>query len=260
MCPGCFAQHQVSKELGEAEWLNCIDMIDRETKSFSRRKANLVGGEPTLIPFLPRLASHLKDLGFIVGLISNGARITAAWLDSIKGAIDLLGVSIDSLDPIVNRKLGRVDCGTPMDKYRYSQIVEAIHAAGMALKLNTVVSDYNAHENFNDFIAFARPKRWKIMQYLELTGMNDTVGGFSIDNVAFWAFVERHRFCAGIAVEESRSMIDSYIMIDPAGRPYGNSGSRIQYGSPILESGLVDQLASLGYRREATAARGGFYF
>ncbi len=58
----------------------------------------------------------------------------------------------------------------------------------------------------------------------------------------FVAFVERHNALAtaGIAVvaEDNDAMEDSYVMIDPLGRFYGNHEGRHRVSAPILEVGV----------------------
>ena len=55
-------------------------------------------------------------------------------------------------------------------------------------------------------------------------------------------------------VEDNEAMTDSYAMIDPLGRFYGDTGGRHRESAPILEVGLATALAQVGYSEEQYAA------
>ena len=259
-CRGCFAKYKGPPELGETAWLRCIEIIAKETSSRCKRKLNFVGGEPSLLGFLPRLVAKAKSHGFITGIVSNGSLITREWIGAYRGMLDMVGISVDSLQPERNRMLGRVIDGQPMDRERYLGIIEVIKDTGFPLKINTVVSAHNFKENFNDFIRLAMPARWKVMQYLRIIGQNDQIDGYEIGRPAFENFVLKHSTNSCMVPENKAAIEGSYIMVDPAGRPYENIGMEVRYGEPMLEAGLLGQLQGLGYDAEATRRRGGLDF
>ena len=259
-CHGCFAKYEGPTELGETEWLGCIELIARETISRPKRKLNFVGGEPTLLDYLPRLVARAKSLGFITGIVSNGSLITREWIGAYQGMLDMVGISVDSLQPERNKMLGRVIDGQPVNRKRYLDIIEVIKGTGFPLKINTVVSAHNFQEDFNEFIKIAMPARWKVMQYLRISGQNGQIDGYEIGRPSFESFVLRHSANSCMVAEDESAMVGSYIMVDPAGRPYGNIGRQVRYGVPMLKAGLLGQLQGLGYDAEATRRRGGLDF
>ena len=100
------------------------------------------------------------------------------------------------------------------------------------------------------------------MLYVE--GQNDgSVDDLLIDADQFRGFVERHRHLAaeGLApiAENNDAMTDSYAMIDPLGRFYGDSNGRHVESAPILDVGVCAALTQLGFRPEKLVARGGLY-
>lgn len=57
---------------------------------------------------------------------------------------------------------------------------------GYGLKINTVVNSKNFHEDMSDFIRFAKPKRWKLLQVLPIKGQNDLqINDFKITDQQF---------------------------------------------------------------------------
>ena len=82
-----------------------------------------------------------------------------------------------------------------------------------------------------------------------------------IPRARFVAFVERHNALAtaGIAVvaEDNDAMEDSYVMIDPLGRLYGNHEGRHRVSAPILEVGVHAAPGQVGFSAEKFEGRGG---
>mgnify|MGYP003592676858 CR=1 FL=1 len=140
-------------------------------------------------------------------------------------------------------------------------LADAAHARGLAVKLNTVVTRLTWDEDVTELVRRLRPARWKVFQVLYVEGQNDgSVDDLLIGDSQLRAFVERHRR-RGLApiVEDNEAMTDSYAMIDPLGRFYGDSGGKHRESAPILEVGLETALAQVGFRPDKLAARGGLY-
>jgi radical S-adenosyl methionine domain-containing protein 2 len=110
---------------------------------------------------------------------------------------------------------------------------------GVRLKINTVVTALNCDEDMGVLLRDLRPERWKVFQVLRVEGQNDgRVEPLLVPRERFEAFVARHAALGaeGIAVvaEDNDAMEDSYVMIDPLGRFYGNHGGRHVVSAPIL--------------------------
>ena len=187
-------------------------------------KINFAGGEPTLCPWLPELIGHAKSLGLTTSAVTNGSRITEAWLDSLAGPLDILAISIDSVDAETQRKIGRTVKGkSPMTEADYLSIGESAKARGMRLKVNTVVNRHNVAADFRPFIKAIAPERWKIFQVLPVAGQNNLrFDEFAISRDEFDLYLTRSRSVEwdGIRVvaENNEAMTGSYLMIDPLGQ------------------------------------------
>ena len=130
-CGLCFARFLdiLSNHLTVSDALLLVTHIARA----GFRKFNFAGGEPTLISWLPSLIQHAKDLGLTTSVVTNGSRITESWLDELTGFLDILAISIDSVDPERQRRIGRLVNGKPpMTVADYLGIAESAKARGTA--------------------------------------------------------------------------------------------------------------------------------
>jgi len=129
------------------------------------------------------------------------------------------------------------------------------------LKINTVINSTNFSEDIKDFIRFANPERWKVMQVLPIKGQNDTnIEEFIISKDEFNFFIENHREFSEIMVTETNTEImGSYVMIDPAGRFFCNSEGTHNYSQPILEVGVDSAISKMNYDVKKFLNRGGLY-
>ena len=228
-------------------------------------KINFAGGEPTLCPWLSDLIRHAKSLGLTTSVVSNGSRITNAWLDNLAGCLDILAISIDSVAPELQSKIGRVVNGKqPMTASDYICIGESAKSRGIRLKVNTVVNRHNVDEDFRSFIDAIKPERWKIFQALPVEGQNDQrFDAFAITRDEFDLYIERNRSVesSGIRVvpENNDQMTGSYLMIDPLGQFFDNTKGEHTYSSPILEVGVDHALTQIDVFPERFEERGGLY-
>ena len=71
-------------------------------------------------------------------------------------------------------------------------------------------------------------------------------------------FIKRHENFNPIA-EDNDAMLESYIMVDPLGRFYQNSGNLYSYSESILEVGVVRAFNQVMYNHLKFVERGGIY-
>ena len=263
-CGFCFATFQDIPrpyQLKREEPLALVDMLSRA----GFRKINFAGGEPTLLQWLPDLIRQAKFHGLTTSIVTNGSRITAGWLDDLTGCLDIIALSIDSVDADTQRNIGRVEQGkAPIDAAHYLALGEMITDRNIRLKVNTVVNRANHTEDFRSFILDIKPERWKIFQALPVNGQNDArISEFIITDSQFERYVERNRSVenSGITVlpESNELMTGSYVMVDPLGRFYDDTGGRHTYSRPVLEIGVADALEEVAVYTDRFEQRGGNY-
>lgn len=224
------------------------------------QKITFVGGEPTLCPHLPDLLRLSDRLGMVPTLVTNGARLEQV-LELAPGCLAWVGLSVDSADESIQAALGR---GRGDHVARSVRLFDLLHDLRIRVKLNTVVTALNYHEDMTDFVRRVRPERWKVFQVLPVQGQNDdTVGPLLITPEQFQTFVARHRALATegvvVAFETNDDMTGSYAMIDPLGRFFSNVSGRYVYSRPILEVGVTAAFGDIQFDPARFGARGGTY-
>ena len=257
-CKYCFAKYGLKeKTLSLQESLELIDQIS----SAGCGKLTFVGGEPTLCPWLADMIKHAKSKGLTTMIVSNGTGLSDSFLYEMRGYLDWIGVSINSMNTNSLKNMGQQCEDIAIDANFYHQRVEKINSYGYKLKINTVVTAVNCNEDLSGFINFASPLRWKVLQVLP---MFHSAKKFEIPAEKFTAFWQHHRSLVNtnisMVTENVDALIDSYVMIDPLGRFIGNSdGTKYTYSGPILDIGINQAFKQVTVSDEKMHQRGAVY-
>ena len=266
-CGFCFATFADRLPISAVQNLSEDDAIRLVDKlcEYGFRKVNFAGGEPTLCRWLPDLIRRAKSHEVITSMVTNGSRIDGAWLDNLNGDLDMVALSIDSIDAGTQQTIGRVVNGkSPMTSDHYQRIANEIKRRGIRLKVNTVVNRANHGEDLREFILSLGPERWKIFQALLIQGQNDErIGELAVSDGQFDEYVKRNHTVEahGIKVvpENNKLMTGSYIMVDPLGRFFDNTKGEHTYSEPILEIGVNQALRGVEIYPERFVERDGRY-
>ena len=266
-CGFCFATFQdiptqilPKNHLGREDCLSVVESLAQA----GFRKINFAGGEPMLCRWLPELITRASELGLTTSMVTNGSRITEEWVDSVKGRLDWVALSIDSVNSDTLLRTGRATPSGPMSERDYLRAIEILKRNDIRIKVNTVVTRFNLNEDLTDFIIQARPERWKLLQVLPVKGQNDfAVGEYMVSSDEFDGYVqsscqvEKH----GITVvpESNDLMTGSYIMVDPAGRLFDNVTGTHTYSRSIIEVGVDEALKEVSIDADKFLARNGLY-
>ncbi len=251
-CKFCYAHfNQVRDHLDKDDWLQIISMLSEA----GTQKVTFVGGEPTLVPFLPELVIHAKELGMTTMVVTNGTKMTEDYIQRFDGKLDWVGLSIDSGDERVSAQLGR---GIGNHVRQSIAVADLLRKAEIALKVNTVVTCLTWEEDMTWLIERIRPRRWKVFQMLPIEGENDGGLDLLITNEQFLHFVDRHSHLSPVS-ETNDDMIESYVMVDPEGRFFTNSGYRLTHHPSILEVGVAEAFKQVDFKLEKFSKRGGAY-
>ncbi|MDX2303261.1 MAG: viperin family antiviral radical SAM protein [Microscillaceae bacterium] len=264
-CGFCFATFQDVKQSvlpkGHLPKEKCIELMHCIGKSRLFEKINFAGGEPLLCLWLGELIQIAKSYGLTTSIVTNGTKLTDAWLSEMQPHLDWIGLSIDSLLDKVNLLSGRAITGKKVLKETdYQALCLKIKGLGYRLKINTVIHQFNWKENFSGFITEIQPERWKVFQVLPIAGQNDiAVERFLISEDEFQVFIQRHQQFTCLAPESNEAIKGSYLMIDPAGRFFDNSEGKHRYSQPILEVGIEQSIQEIGVDYSKFLERGGLY-
>ena len=258
-CGYCYATFRdIPGVLAEARAIAVLDAL----KEAGTEKVTFVGGEPTLCPHLLELIRHAKAIGLWTMLVTNGARLHGRYRDAMVPYLDWVALSIDAADPVVNAKMGRgnakfldqcVDCWT-----------ELVAVPHLRLKVNTVVTRDNLHDDMRALIRRLRPSRWKVFQVLPVQGQNDgAVESLLVTQREFEDYVARHQELTsegiGPVAEGNRDMTGTYLMLDPLGRFFQNRNGHHVYTDSLLDVGVWEAVRQVGWDTEGFLARGGLY-
>jgi radical S-adenosyl methionine domain-containing protein 2 len=214
-------------------------------------RLNLAGGEPLLYRQRTlEVVNMAHEIGFDVSIISNGSHFDQSSLEMIAPKLSLLGISLDSAQANVNRAIGRVDRqGRVLAAGDLADVVGKARMLNpaMRLKINTVVNALNCEEDMSATIGKLSPDRWKVLRMLPVVTNN-----LAVSDAQFNGYVERHRALEEImCVEDSNSLAESYIMVDPHGCFFQNSTTDgqggYQYSRPILEAGAGKAFSGLRF-------------
>lgn len=266
-CKFCFATFQDVKHsilpTGHLPKKDSIEVV-KQLARVGFQKITFAGGEPTLCPWLSDLIKTAKDSGMTTMIVSNGSKITDEFLIKNRNQLDWIAISIDSLNPETNIKMGRAIAGNKsLSCDYYISLIDRIKAHGYGLKINTVVCSKNYTEDLNTFISYAKPKRWKILQVLPMEGQNDlNINELKINDDQFQGFLNNHNKLndvTNIVPETNSQMKGSYAMVDPAGRFFDNATGKHNYSRPILEIGPYLAIQQVNYDIQKFESRGGWY-
>ncbi len=227
-------------------------------------KLTFAGGEPLLCPWLPALIREAKRLGMTTMIVTNGSRLTDEWLMQVDDCLDWVTLSVDSLHATTNAASGRREKGKAAPDFGdYLECGNRVLTFGIRLKLNTVVSRSNKHEDLGSLIRALKPERWKVLQALPVTGQNSAhAGEFEVKAWEFEGFLARHanlKDITNIVPEPVDAITGSYLMIDPAGRFYDDVQGWHRYSRPVLEVGLETALGDVVFDQAKFVERGGKY-
>lgn len=228
------------------------------------RKVTFAGGEPLLSRTVIEDIAHARSLGLITSLVTNGSLLTENRILELGSVLNWLTISIDSLDPDTNRRIGRAARGVPMAAEDYLSRIRLAQALGIRVKINTVVNQANASEDFTPFISAARPLRWKLFQATRIAEENGAeFNRWAINETMFHEFVARH---AGLSregvvlVPETQSDIyGTYAMVGPNGCFFDNSLGTYRYSRPIVSVGIEAAWEEITFSPERFQARNGDY-
>jgi radical S-adenosyl methionine domain-containing protein 2 len=183
-------------------------------------------------------------------LITNGKLLHKTDLS----AFDWVGLSIDSFSQETCNSIGR---DGELDYFKLSDLIRANKCR---LKVNTVVSKLNMHEDFTSNIIHLAPERWKVMQVLEIKGQNDlNFERYAIDSDEFGDFVSRHRSITQLCSESNEAMRSSYLIVDHSGALLDNSSGEYRKSDSILDIGVERALEQIRFDYDKFIGRDALY-
>lgn len=217
-------------------------------------RINFAGGEPFLLG--NKLAEYLKFAKlkkFRTSIITN-ASLLEKNIHLVKD-LDILGISIDSLNKDICQKIGRRTNKGNWISYNY--LIELIDEVkkinpNIQLKFNTVVCEYNIAEKIIQQLQSFNPNRIKILRQLPFAGNK------GISDAEFNSFLELNSefIKQNTVLEDNQDMTESYLMIDPKGRFFQNGNlNDYVYSDKIVNVGVKNALNGIKFDKNKFNSR-----
>jgi len=180
-CDYCF-ETVASKCQREASFSETDLRIAEVLADSGVRKVTLTGGEPLLSVDVVKVSERLHSSGIRVSLHTNGLLLSDEKLDQLAGVVDVIGLSIDSVNPNIQASLRSQEFVDKVSS-RISDLTEDIRVRGMGVEYHTVFNWLNAG---NMRMTYRRLKnndfsQWKIYeQNFDLGEYTDGTDGGTI--------------------------------------------------------------------------------
>ena len=242
-CRYCFAHESSSLKAED------YGVVLKKLQPYFQR-INFVGGEPTASSLLVPLVSKAHNVGLNCSIVTNGFNFIhkPENFKSILSLFSCIGISVDSLCEKTNSKIGRCCNNQVILKYEYENLCALIKSQGIKLKINTVVSKLNLHEDFSQFYETTQPDRIKLFQVLKPnTQLVNHYDNLLISKAEYEAFVLRHNkgsFAKNIVAEDNEAMKQGYYILDSECRFIDNKTGK---KSPSLAEGGMTVEKALEY-------------
>ncbi len=244
-CQHCFVD-KTKPEIPLSQKFLVIDHIKEYFEELHcKGTINLVGGEPTLSPDFGPLLSHATKQGLNVGTVTNGSALTPEFFARYGSLLSEIGLSIDSLNPALNRLFGRCDIqGKVNTREHWYRVAEQIHLHGIRLKINICLAQMNCNDDFTNFLEKVKPDRLKVMVLSIVAGVNDKLADQKPTQEQVEAFVARHKAFNPV-VENDGEMQNAYVMVNSRGMLCINDQGIEKELKNLVENRLVSEDLSL---------------
>lgn len=250
--------------LPQAELHEILRQFKSVHGSNASAKVTFAGGEPTLSPTFLEDVTYAKSLGLMTSVVTNGSLLTDQLLGQLKGVLDLLTLSIDSINTESNLEIGRSSRQRVLSPVDYLDRIKTAQGYGIAVKVNTVVNRVNVDEDMAAFICEVNPIRWKLFKVLRIEGENGSCyANWTITDKVFADYVARHQSVeqAGIALipETNEQMYGTYAFISPDGRFIDDTQGEHRYSQRIVDVGIEQAFSEVTFSMAGFEQRGGVY-
>ena len=159
-------------------------------KKMGVKAIDFTGGEPLLNDDLPKILKYAKKLGFYVKLTTNGI-LYPKKANEIKGLVDWLSFSLESMDPISYKEIRGVDnfnnllncikiAKTLKEKtfliytitnqtiHDFQKIIEFAKENKIFIYINPVFSYYGNEDLSTKYISYIKKQFWKPYIFIDL--------------------------------------------------------------------------------------------
>lgn len=250
-CAYCFAKFNNLEELKIDEWVKVVDKVHEyfKTNSIVNGRINLAGGEPLLLNYLDGLIEYINSLNIKVSIITNASLLTKEKIQSWIGKVDTIGISIDSINRKTNLLIGRHCNGNIIDICNLLDVLNYAKENNIKIKINTVVSKFNLHEDMLDMYNQIEFDRIKLMQVRINNNCNESAINCKITANEFREYSNHAISSTEVIIESEDMMESSYVIIDPSGNLVSNKNNLQKTVGSVLNTSLESliDIAEINY-------------
>lgn len=182
---------------------------------------SITGGEPLLFPYFIDVLKVASELGFRIYLSTNGL-LLSRFLNEIKNYVQLIGIPLDSLSPIVNADMGRSADMAKITSENIKMIKETND--NIIIKVGTVLSSKN-YQSINDIGDFLfnnsdhlSPDCWRIYQFASLGNGEKFADEYLLEDDLCSNVIKNLYSKYGkdrVSYLSSNQVSDSYLLLNP---------------------------------------------
>lgn len=225
-CKHCFA-HKNNIEMSFEDIKVTVDKIKNYyvSKNIVGR-INLVGGEIFLSKNLQNIIDYIYNLNIKISIVTNAHLLTEEFIKLNSKKIDIIGISVDSINKDINISIGRSCNKVILDYKRLVLLCKCIKENNIKLKINMCLLKTNINEDITQFLKEIEPDRIKIFQMQYIPGQNDNAKSLLISNDEFLVAAKKYVDLRA-TIETSDEINNSYIMINSKAEVYFNASHGI---------------------------------
>ena len=117
----------------------CQALSDARAEGYNA--VGVSGGEPLIYPALPELLHHAHSLGMFTTVTTNGLLLSQKRLEALRGAIDLMAISVDGVPESHDRMRNKAGAFNKM-----KEKLQLVRDAGIPFGFIFTLTLYNLHE------------------------------------------------------------------------------------------------------------------
>lgn len=214
-------------------------------------KNRYIGGEPLIIPHLPKLIADCHDKGVNTRLSTNGILLTKEKFAELRPHLDSIAFPFESLDDKLNEQIR----GATGKRHRLiisSRIGMVKDAGNIGVLINTCVNKENVEklEDLGGFLYEQGVDHWKLRRFNSSSGRGAVVNKnrFNITDEEFFEKVAKLKTLYPNMQIDGRmpSKLASRLMVSPQGDLYrmiGEERDNILYGNLLKDNINVREIS-----------------
>ena len=237
-CGYCISPNKKKELTTEKEHFEIQDQLIKNGLTKNR----YIGGEPLLIPHLPKLIADAHDRGLDTRLSTNGILLTEEKFKEIKNHINSIALPFESMNDELNREIRCTKCHRKIVSSRIPMIKDA---GNIGILINTCVHKKNINEleEVGYFLNEQGVDHWKLRRFNSASGRGAVPNKelFEITDEEFFQKVEQLQKMYPTLRIDGRmpSKLATRLMVSPQGDLYrmiGSEDQNVYYGNLLHDN------------------------